>query len=206
MITVRLESSELRNRLQALMRMTERPRSLLQAAARGVRKLLQQHFKMRDQTPNQLGGKRTHFWLDVYKSTQLGEVTDSYAVVGIGDARFGGKLHDNTITPGKGISSKTGAPTRNLSIPVDPEAYGRRPAVFESETGLKLIPLSIGGRIGALGTSGGVGRLLVVRYILVKRVFVPRDPNALPADQAMEAAAGDAAQAQLNSQIQGGAV
>ena len=192
MITVQLQSDDLTGKLTELLRRSRRPRSVLQAAARGVRSRLQRHFRERDKEPNRLGGRRTHFWLDVYKSTQLGQVTESFAIVSIGDHRFAQKLRGGTI---RAIQAKA------LTIPVDPEAHGRRAAVFERETGLKLIFIGQGGK-GILATRAAGSDALQVRYLLVPSVHQDPDPEALPPQGEMESAALEKAAAQVATEIQ----
>jgi hypothetical protein len=198
MIQMTLQSGEFMSILQSLRERSQRPRALLQAAGMGVRKLLQAHFKTRDQTANKLGGDRTHFWLDVYKSTQMGEVTDRSATVLVGDARFAAKVKDTTILPGKGLSSKTGAATKFLAIPVDPMAHGRRPAVFESKFGLQLFPVMTGKKKAAIGlATAGPGDIFVMRYLFARAAHVKADPFALPPQPAIEDAALTAAKNQF---------
>ena len=192
MIQVQMNSAALQVSLGEILAQARRPRAMLYAAAGAVRKYLQVHFKDRDRTPNKLGGERTHFWLDVYRSTQLGEVTDSYSTVVIGDTRFTQKVYGGRITA-KNV--------RNLSIPLVPEAHGRRPAVFEQETGLKLFLIKSRGGI-FLATRAAESKFLEVVYLLRPFVDQDADPDALPPWEDVEQAALAAAEAQLQTEIQ----
>ncbi len=191
MITVHLESGQARNELAEIGRLLGKPRVAMQAAGRGARKLLQGHFRNRDRTANKLGGRRTHFWLDIYKSTQLGPVTDTSVTVTIGDHRFAQKVFGGRIV------AKV---AKALSIPVDPEAHGRRPEVFERETGLDLVFIKQRNN-ALLATRVEGSEALRVRYLLVPFVDQAPDPEALPPREQIEQAAVDAAQAQLQAAI-----
>ncbi len=191
MITIHLESGQTRNQLAEIGRLLGKPRVAMQAAGRGARKLLQGHFRARDRTGNKLGGRRTQFWLDIYKSTSLGQVTDTSVIVTIGDHRFAQKVF------GGRIAAKV---AKALSIPVDPEAHGRRPEVFERETGLDLVFIKQRNN-ALLATRAEGSEALRVRYILVPFVDQSPDPEALPPRDQIEKAAVDAAQSQLQAAI-----
>jgi hypothetical protein len=202
MIAVRVDSSAVRAELERLGSRVNRARPLLQAAVRAVRKTLQQHFKERDRTANQLGGRRTHFWLDVYKSTQIGEVTDRQATVVIGDRRFAQKVFGGTIQAGKGKSSKTGGPTQYLAIPIDPEAYGRRPYVLQSTLGIRLfmLPKKVAGQSRLLAATTQ-GHKIKLYYVLRRSVTQEADAEAFPAQSSLERAAVDAAESCLRASL-----
>jgi hypothetical protein len=201
MITIHLRSGELRAQLDSLSRLLDHPRPMLMAATGAVRKLLQGHFRDRQQTPNKLGGRRTNFWQDVYRSTQIGEVTDRQGVVVIGDARFAQKVYGGTITAGKGTSSKTGKPTKYLSIPARREAYGLRPSQLEDKLGTELRFVK-GSRGGALMVkTGKKSQLGLVMYWLTASVTQAPDPQALPPRDKIEQTAVDAAEGYLRTVV-----
>jgi hypothetical protein len=166
----------------------EHPRAIFSAGARALRLRLQRHFRERDQTPNSLGGQRSHFWLDVYKSTQLGEITDRSGSVVVGDARYAQKVFGGTIRA-KNVTM--------LAIPVDPEAYNRRPAVFEAATGLPLFLIPRTG--GAVLATAGFGTV-TPRYVLKKSVTQQPDPNAMPPREELEKVALEAAEREIQTQ------
>ena len=71
--------------------------------------MLRRHFIEKDSIGNKLGGRRTHFWGDVRKNTQLGAITDREATIAIGESRFAQRLYGGTITaktPWKGSGFK----------------------------------------------------------------------------------------------------
>lgn len=202
MITIHLESGPLRSALGQLSSLAEHPRPLLAAATGAARKVLQEHFRMRQQTPNKLGGRRTNFWQDVYRSTQIGEVNDQYGVVVIGDVRFAQKLYGGTIRAGKGVSSKTGKLTKYLSIPARTEAYGLRPSQLEDKLGVALYFVK-GSRGGALVVkTGKKSQLGMVMYWLTKQVTQAPDPQAMPSREKIEQAAIGAAESHLRTVVQ----
>jgi hypothetical protein len=156
---------------------------------------LQDHFKLRDRAPNRLGGRRTRFWLDIYKSTQIGEVTDRDATVIVGDPRFTQKVKGGTIRP---VSAKA------LAIPLTAEAHGRRPETLEREMGVKLfvVPRDFGSGLLAAALGQGNGQRIKAFYVLRKSVTQRADPLALPNLAALQRAAIEAAQRQINTQLQ----
>lgn len=192
MIRVAVQSEAFNRQLGAILRRTSRPRAILQAGCRGGLVCLQRHFRQRDRVPNRLGGRRTHFWLDVLRSTQLGPVTDRSGLIVIGDARFPQKLYGGPITAKN---------TRNLAIPVNPEAHGLRPRQFETQTGHRLFFMKSHSR-ALLAHRVGEDRGFQVDYVLKPGVFQPSDPLALPPWDALEAAILSAADAQLALELQ----
>jgi hypothetical protein len=201
MIVIHVESGHTRNLLGRLMGIAERPRMLLQAGARAGRRALQRHFTRREQTPNRLGGRRTHFWRDIRESTQVGEVTDNYGLITIGRREFAQKMFGGTIVPGGG--------KRALTIPVSPDAHGRRARddaggeSFERMTGFKLILIKPRHGGAFLASVRGPGRLQV-EYVLVPRVDQAPDPEALPPRDELESTVAEAAEKALQAQIREG--
>jgi hypothetical protein len=192
MITVHLESVELTRTLAGLTRLSQRPRSLLQAAARALRRDLQRHFRDRDRTPNKLGGQRTHWWARVARSTQIASVTDTQAVVSISEPGIGIKVTGGVIRP-----VEAGA----LTIPIHPEAHGRRAKTVELITGHKLFRVRPKGSPHTfLARSLGDDTIRLL-YVLKQSARVPADPQALPDRAALERGAVAAAADQLRSEV-----
>lgn len=101
-----------------------------------VANLVQAHLmRYNKEHPNALGGPRTNYYAKAAKSTHWQTTGDGVKVsvphVGIGLLYYGG-----TVRPGKGISSKTGKPTRRLTIPAIAAAHGKSAAEFND-----LVPL-----------------------------------------------------------------
>ncbi|MBX3747327.1 MAG: hypothetical protein KF833_18615 [Verrucomicrobiae bacterium] len=191
MITIHVESAQMNRRLGELQRLTQRPRSLMQAAARAVRSDLLQHFRVRDRTPNALGGERTHFWAEVARSTQIGRVEPNWASVVIGDRRFALRVFGGTVVP---------KARKALTIPVHPEAHGKTAGEVEMAGGRKLFVWRPKGRLGAF-LARSLGDQLQVLYALKQSAQHPPDPAAMPPRGQLEASAIRAAERQLESEI-----
>lgn len=192
MITLRIESAAFERSMRGLLQASKRPRSLLEAAARSVRRVVIRHFRARDKQGNALGGRRTHWWARVARSTHLGSVTDRQAIISISEPGIGLRVYGGTVTP---------KVARALTIPIHPEAYGRRAGAIESITGMKVwrfTPRKGGPTFLARSLGDDTIRLL---YVLKRSATHAPDPNALPPDATMAGAAISAAQAQLRSEI-----
>lgn len=92
------------------------------AAGGGVRRLLQDHMRALDGArANQMGGKRSHFYAAAARSITYAIDSDGVTVSihqpGIALHYYGG-----TVRPVNG--------SKYLTIPVDPEAYGKRAGEF----------------------------------------------------------------------------
>lgn len=192
MITLRIESAAFERSMRGLLQTSKRPRSLLQAAARSVRRAVIRHFRARDKQGNTLGGRRTHWWARVARSTHLGSVTDRQAIISISEPGIGLKVYGGTVTP---------KVARALTIPIHPEAYGRRAGTIEAMTGMQVwrfTPRKGGPTFLARSLGDDTIRLL---YVLKRSATHRPDPNALPPAAAMAGAAISAAKAQLQSEI-----
>lgn len=189
MITVKVDSATFRQAMDALARQIGRPRPVLQAAARDISRTLQRHFRDRNRTPNRLGGTRTHWWAGVARATAVASVTDQQAVVSISEPGIG--LH----YLGGVVQAKE---ARYLTIPIHPMAHGKRARQVELETGLRIWVqrLSGGGRNLVQTLPDGSLRAL---YALKESVRIPRDPDALPSQAALEQSALRAAQAVVSA-------
>jgi hypothetical protein len=154
--------------LQRLAMQLANPVALYKDVGRRVANDLKKHFRQHDSdTPNKLGGARTHFWLEIRDAVQQPVATGTGVEIAINDARFAGKVYGAHIVP-----REAGA----LTIPINQLAYGRRASVFESETGHKLFRPK-----GHNVLMAEIGGEEVPIYALVQAVDVPADPQALPA-------------------------
>jgi len=152
---------------------------------------LKKHFRMRNRTPNKLGGTRTNFWQGVADAVQNPVlVGDSGVCISINHPAFAQKVFGGTIKPKN---------AKALTIPVEPEAYGRTVATFQQETGIQLFLLK--------KKAGGMSNLLAgivdehtvkVFYVLQSSVDQAADPQALPDQNQFEAALLDEAEQYLN--------
>jgi len=197
MITIRLLSGSVQKQLEALAQRIEHPREVLSAAASAGFKMLRRHFSEKDSIGNKLGGRRTHFWGDVYKSTQVGTITDREATIAIGDSRFAQRLYGGTITaktPWKGSGIKL------LTIPVHPQAHGRRVSTLAGVLGIKLT-FRGSAKGGVIGSFAKEAQKKEVYYACVPSVVQQPDPTALPDMSGFEKAVAEAAQENLNLQV-----
>lgn len=193
MIRCDVQTVAFRREFGTILSRTQKPRAILQAACRAGRTVLTRHFRQRDRVPNRLGGRRTHFWGDVLRSTQIGLVTGRYGTIVIGDSRFAQKLHGGPIVA-KNV--------KHLAIPVNPEAHGLRPRQFEAGKDVKLFFLRSHSQ-ALLAHRVGEGYLagFQVDYVLKARVFQKADPEALPGQAAFEGAVIAAAKDQLALEV-----
>jgi hypothetical protein len=154
-------------RLREIAAQLQNPVALYKDAGRRVANDLRTHFRKREaDSPNKLGGRRTHFWSDVREATQNPEINASGATVTIAHLAFAQKLYGGTITAKNG-----GA----LTIPIHQLAHGRRVSVFEEETGKKVFQPK-GARVLMADFDGQA----IAVYALATSITQRADPRALP--------------------------
>lgn len=124
--------------------------------------LVRENFYEKDKTPNQLGGKRTHFY------RQAGDAT-GYDLHPEGASIFTTKLGVRQRLEGGVITPKKAKGW--LTIPLTPEAHGRRARDFPG--------LEAGG--GYLSDDEGRAH-----YVFKKRVKQEEDPTVLPSKEALK--------------------
>lgn len=161
------------------------------------RRTVREHLQGLDETrANKLGGRRSHYYGSARKATEYFIEGDD---VIISIAQVGMKLHfyGGTVTAGKNASYATGTPTKYLTIPAAPEAYGRSVRDFPDLVvvwgkGGKPVGLAVGEEAtGSLyhAVRGGAGAFLVkskklvpgkVMFWLKESVTMQPDPTVLP--------------------------
>lgn len=154
---------------------------------------LRKHFTKLDQErPNQLGGRRTHFYGQVRRGVQQPELVAGDGVrvdinhVGIAQRYYGGRIKR--------------ADGGLLTIPVHPEAHGKRAREFDDlyavyfDDGSGLLA-----RPNADSRSDAIGE---VYYRLVHEVEQKEDPTVLPPEKQLQQAALDAGEDYLRILIQ----
>jgi hypothetical protein len=195
MTGVRLDRQGFVTEMSRITRLARNPRAVMLASGRRAGNELRKNFRRKDATePNRLGGKRTRFWLQLARSVQSPVLENPTTVtVDISDPRTRQKVEGGPITAKR---------AKNLAIPQTAEAYGRAPAVFEQETGLKLFFIRTRGA-GVLATRRSLYGTQV-EYILKRSVKQDADPTALPDERLLEAAIIETAQATLDRQLKGG--
>jgi hypothetical protein len=159
----------------------QEPRSLNAAMGKRVEIELRGHFRRRNAEPNKRGWPKKNFWNRIAKSTALTEATDRDATVTISDPAFGMKLRGGVIKAKR---------ARNLAIPLTAEASVAGSPGEGGIEGLFAIKPE-GARAAFLARQ--TGTTLEFLYLLVPKVNMPRDPEALPPDGALQAAASDEA-------------
>lgn len=197
-ITIRINSGATRNRLEFALDKIGHPSALLQRSAEVVSDTLRNHFIERNKTPNKLGGQRGYFWAQFAHATEVGQVTDRQADVEIGDPehKLEHKIYGGTIT------AKTPWPFSGfklLTIPVRPEAYGKRAKELRLE-GIKLVFIGSAAG-GVLGTFAKQASQDEVYYVCVPTVTQQADPEALPPGEALEEAALQGAAEYLRTEV-----
>lgn len=206
--------------LRKLLESTQGP-GLLRVGARGASNRLREHFDHLQATrPNDLGGRRTNFWLGVKRGVQAPKIQGGTATISINHVGFRQRLQGGIIRPGRSVNPKTGRPTTRIAIPLRSEAYGKRPAERDD---LDYVPIENGRallvesahtqiRIGSKRKDGsrkitpGEERGGLAMYLLVPSVNQKADPTVLPPTTELGAAAVAAMDSAVAAQVaRGGA-
>ena len=191
-MTFTLAKDDLSPALAVMRAQARNPRGLMAAAARAVTNLFKKHLRLLQRTrPNKLGGQRTNFWNQLASSVNAPTITDTTAVISISDPRAAHKHLGGTVTAKR---------SKFLTIPIAPEAHGRRASVLEGELGIKLFLLKgANNPMLAAMVDGG----LKTFYVLKRSVEQGPDPKEgiLPPDEDIKTAALAAAQAALQRQL-----
>jgi hypothetical protein len=181
MIAVRVTRDGFARKMKRVREQVRNPRAMMAAVGREGANQLRGHFRKKDrEEPNRLQGKREHFWLRVMRSTQAPVVDGAgrKVTISITHPAYAQKLFGGVIRAKR---------VRNLSIPQTAEAYGRAPAVFERETGLKLIFIRSTG-VAFLATRRSLSLVLQIEYVLKPSVDQQADPRAFPDQDKFEEA------------------
>lgn len=144
---------------------------LMELAGNAVKFTLREHFEMKARRPNKRGFHKTGYWSKIESATTFIGSTAASATVAIQDDTFTAKIYGATITPKK---------AKALAIPLSDQAYGKRPTQWDNPTLLKLVKRN--GKAPLLATVGSDGSINP-QYVLLRRVRVPADAEALPRDE-----------------------
>ena len=167
------------------------PDKLLPILGRSVNNAIRENFDALEATrPNKLGGARTHYYSGARAGTSFVVESDA-AIVGIRQVGIRLRYYGGTVEAGRSISQFSGKPTKYLTIPVTPEAYGHRAADFPD-----LVVLW--GRNGpfalARAQQGNVAKgphlsttQAEVMFVLKATVDIPADDTMLPSKDVMAA-------------------
>ena len=177
MITITLTKDEISPDIRRLLRDVAPDGALGKVLGRAGANALKAHFRLRNRTPNRLGGKRTNFWSRVAESVQNPRAGSGKITIAVSHPHIAQKVYGGTISPTK---------AKNIAIPLKPEAHGKSPRVI---TGLQF---AIRGKTKLLGLKedGGAFRAL---YVLKPAVRQDKDPDALPPPREVSAALDRAA-------------
>lgn len=197
MIAIRLTDSGFRPKFGSILKLVKNPRPILAAAGREGANRLKSHFLAKDRTEaNKLApDRRQHFWQQVAHAVQAPVVTaDNTRVdISINHPAIAQKVFGGDIVAKRG---------KALSIPQSPEAYGRAPAVFEQETGLKLVFISANDHAFLASRRDDDSKFLQVEYLLTPRVHQDKDPTALPDETEFSNAILDRARTVMQRRLQ----
>jgi len=167
------------------------PSKLDPLIGRSAVNFLRGHFEKLDASrPNKLGGKRQHFYGGAGRSTHFntipGGVRVSISALGLRLQFQGG-----VVRPGVNPSATSGGPTKYLTIPAVPEAYGHRASDFPNlqpvlrfKNGqLRMIGLATTAT-PSVGVKGSHTTGTILFWTVKQTVHAP-DPSVLPDNQVM---------------------
>ncbi len=184
-------------------------RPLMARFGKGLESILKDHFLAKNNAPKKDARKadwpKTNFWNQVRDRTQLVAVTNKFARVEIADRRFRIHVTGGTVRP---------VEKKSLCFPIHRLSYGKRASsqgktqdgenfpAFETATGIKLFrPGKKGQKKNVL--MGIVDGKPVRLFALAKSADIPKDPEALPPDEAVEEMIQDTADAWLDELADG---
>jgi hypothetical protein len=177
-ITIDIDSEKIAGRLRDIADKLNGPEPWAFAGGE-VRNLLKDHYREKNANePNRLGGRRTNFWDQVGRSVSLPVPIQSGARITISDPRIKQKIQGGTISAKR---------VKFLTIPVHPEAHGRRASSLERALGIALFVLITGG--GNAMLAGRHNGQLTMYYALKRSVNQAPTRGALPTDDQIGKAA-----------------
>ena len=153
-----------------------------------------ENLQAKDQTPNKLGGSRTHFWLNASRTTVV-TADDAAGQISIPGNGGGVRLH---YLGGTVVAGANGSGKKWLTIPARAESHGKTVSKFfdgDFGKGKWLFnrnrnPYAIADR--ATG---------VVYFWLTKSATIKKDPSVLPSTEIMRSAAASAAADYINAEV-----
>lgn len=134
---------------------------------RAATNVVREHLFAKNRTsPNQLGGRRTNYYLQAGRNTSF-KIAGDHVIVSVNQVGMRLRFYGGTVRP------KT---AKFLAIPVAPEAHGKRPREF----GDLEIVFGRGGKPIGLARKGTRGRLATILYRLADSVTQAPDSGVLP--------------------------
>lgn len=152
--------------------------------------------------PNKMGGQRTHYYSGARAGTHF-VVNGEEVIVGVQQVGIRYRYFGGTIRAGQNQSAVGGKPTKYLTIPATPEAYGHRAAEFDDLTVLwgRDGPYALGRvtqKTVAIADSSGAKTVETeVLFWLVKSVEGSADRTLLPSNDDLQ----DAVQRDFNKYV-----
>lgn len=146
------------------------------------------HFDRRAQEPNKMGAPSTGFWSRISNGCSSA-ATDNEAVVTI-PAPILQKVNGGWIRPVNGQA---------IAFPISPLSYGKSARGMRDGGGTKYIPIKSKKNpdvVGVIRSIDGQKVLGEALFLVMKRVYQPKDPNALPPMEKIAKAAIAAAEEQ----------
>lgn len=199
MISLRTDEEGFDRKMRAALNAARRPAGILAVAGRAGANKLRRHFLDKDRTNiNKLApDRRQHLWQQIAHAVQAPVVDAAGETVTIliqhpviAQKVFGGEI--------------TAKRVKDLAIPESDQAYGRAPAVFEQETGLKLIFIKSNDHAFLAARVDPNSKALEVEYLLTPSVHQEPDPTALPDEKEFADAILEAADEALQRQLKEG--
>lgn len=179
--------------IRALMSGLE-PENLLPVLGRSAANAVRANFdELESSRPNKLGGPRQHYYSGARAGTSF-VVEGDKAVIGVVQVGIRLRYFGGTVRSGQGVSSKTGQPTKFLTIPVSPESYGHRAADFPDLVVLwgSNGPYALARQTkGLIAKGNGSTDRNEILYALKAEVEIPADETMLPASEAFRDAIKD---------------
>ncbi|MDR1304467.1 MAG: hypothetical protein LBK76_04505 [Verrucomicrobiales bacterium] len=169
-----------------------KPSRVTLSMAGEVREEIVDHFTRRNARPNRNHFPKSNYWHQAAEATDEPELVADGAVISIRHRGLALHYYGGTVRPTK---------NKNLAIPARAEAYGKWPRAFNNlrfvifASGAKALitderarkqARAKGDKRRRIGSAKEPG---LVMYWLRPFVDVPRDPDTLPSDAVIEAAA-----------------
>jgi len=166
--------------LQETIGLLENPGPILKGGGILARQEIQRHyFEKGKNERNRLGGKRTNFWAEVGRSVAAPEIQRTSIKIAVTHPAIRQKVEGGTIKAKK---------AKYLTIPIHPDAHGKRARVLAEELGLELFPItSKGGSLLLVSADPDGG--ITPYYVLKKEVTQDPWPGSLPEERKVQEAA-----------------
>lgn len=214
MIAMRITKDNATPAVKSLVDKLRRPKGLHAVMAEAVMTKLEDHFMERSLGGNKMGWPTRRTWLKIRDATGLAKCNNDHALIAISHPAMRQKFYGSEVLGP--ITPKQGS---HLAIPATAAAYAagspsedKTPALkamlmfnenrqhwmlalvnMHNQAGMKQVKDRRKGRQGQMRWVTDPKNPAGVWYWLVRKSFVPRDPNAIPSEQLLHAYASAAA-------------